>query len=209
MKAVEQIRPDVLYWVETKSKIEELYIKDYGTPIPDSSVADIINSKSSDIVLNGDGFHYRRIVSGNVDVIDRMLFCLSATNMQNFQQNFPVQFQQHVDEIKRHIIKESRYAPKLSEIEAAKHIVDMFIDAYEHGLTQVGGDRFNELSDSISTIKESINSEKCPPERLRAMKFAVTDGQSVLEQLSIIKFGLLEDNCILDISTSSALSTET
>lgn len=131
-----------------------------------------------------------------------MLFCLSATNMQNLQQNFPVQFQHHIDEIRSHIVQESRYAPKLSEIEAAKHIVDMFIDAYEHGLTQVGGDRFNELSDSISTIKESINSEKCPPERLRAMKFAVTDGQSVLEQLSIIKFGLLEDNSILDISTS-------
>ena len=199
MKAVEQIRPDVLYWIETKSKIEELYMKGYGTPIPDSSVADIINSKSSDIVLNGDGFHYRRIVSGNVKNVDRMLFCLSATNMQNLQQNFPVQFQQHVNEIKRHIIKESRYAPKLSEIEAAKHIVDMFIDAYEYGLTQVGGDRFNELSDSISTIKESINNGKCPPERLRAMKFAVTDGQSVLEQLGVIKFSLLEDDCILDI----------
>lgn len=43
MKAVEQIRPDVPYWVEMKSKIEELYMKDYGTPIQDSFVADIIN----------------------------------------------------------------------------------------------------------------------------------------------------------------------
>ncbi|MDO5457853.1 MAG: hypothetical protein Q4F26_05840 [Atopococcus tabaci] len=128
--------------------------------------------------------------------------------MQNLQQSFPIQFQHHIDEIRSHIVQESRYAPRLSEIEAAKHIVDMFIDAYEYGLTQVGGDRFNELSDSISTIKESINNGKCPPERLRAMKFAVTDGQSVLEQLGIVKFGLLEDNCILDISTAS-LSTET
>ena len=79
---------------------------------------------------------------------------------------------------------------------AAKHIVDMFIDAYELGLTQVGSCRLNELSGSISAIEECIKSGKCPPERLRAMKFAVTDGQSVLRQLGVFMIGLLEDRHI-------------
>ena len=188
------IHASPIYWIETRSELDELYMKDYGTPIPNSFVTDIISSKSGDVVLDDDGFHYRRFVNGSVDDIDRMLYCLSAASVQNLQQNFPLQFQLHIDEIKRHIIKESRYAPKLSEFEAAKYIVDMFIDAYEHGLTQVGSNRLNELSNSISTIEESLNMGKCPPERLRAMKFAIEDGRLVLKQLDIIKLGLLEDN---------------
>lgn len=177
---------DEWYWVEASSKIEELYLKNDAFAIPNIYVSSIFRGK--EITLDDDGFHYYRSIGKEQIEAKKMIFGFKDEEIKKkIESDFPIGYSEKINKIKQGILKETRYSPRITQIEASKYIVDMFIDDFNEGLTQVSKNNYKELKDNLEIIKKHLIDDNCPKNRKRAMKFALEDGYEVLYSLRILK----------------------
>lgn len=183
---------DQWYWIEASSKIEEMYIQHHGYAIPNIFVPGIFPTKT--LVLNDDNYHYHRTIAGEDVEGDKMLFGFKDEELKKrIEAEFPLGFTEKINNIKKMVLKEDRYTAKISQIEAAKHIVDLFIEAYNDGVKHIGNELLIELKNNIDFIQNCIDNNICPKERIRAMKFAVEDGTEALDSFKQIKVFTIQD----------------
>lgn len=181
------------YWVEASSKIEELYLKNNGLAIPNIYIRGIFPNK--EITLNDDEFHYHRTIGGEPVENDKMLFGVKDLALKEaIELDFPLGYADKIEKIKKRILSEASYTIKLDPMEVSKLIVDMFIDDYNDGLTQVSLKNLIELRNNLKVLRKGLIFHEYPNGRHKPMKLAYDDGMEVLNNLKIIKVFHINDN---------------